>query len=164
MNIQYYFPKNNKEKFELMQFVYDNTDTFVMNTFGYLWESRGWWDKFPIQVYKVGDIIAGMHAFTVNTKAPNTIKTYYVVTGKAFRGNGIAKKLTMDILGEYRNTDMKYFVNSEEGSDGVGFYKKLFNNIYKMEINEFDKADYIFEAPVKTLYNDNSINNSIAKK
>lgn len=164
MSIQYYFSKNNKEKFELMQFVYDNTDTFVMNTFGYLWESRGWWDKFPIQVYKVGDIIAGMHAFTVNTKAPNTIKTYYIVTGKAFRGNGIAKKLTLDILGEYHNTDMMYFVNSEEGSDGVGFYKKLFNNTYKMEINEFNKADYIFEAPVKTLYNDNSTNNSITKE
>lgn len=151
MNIQYFFPKNNKEKFELMQFVYDNTDTFVMNTFGYVWESRGWWDKFPIQVYKIGDIIAGMHAFTVDTKGPDIIKTYYIITGKPFRGRGIAKKLTLDILGEYGKTDKKYFVNSEEGSDGVGFYKKLFSNNYKMEINEFDKADYIFEAPIKTI-------------
>ena len=151
MNIQYYFSKNNKEKFELMQFVYDNTDTFVMNTFGYVWEGRGWWGKFPIQVYKIGDIIAGMHAFTVDTKGPDIIKTYYIVTGKPFRGRGIAKKLTLDILGEYGNTDKKYFVNSEEGSNGVGFYKKLFNNNYKMEINEFDKADYIFEAPIKTI-------------
>lgn len=151
MNIEYYFPKNNKEKFELMQFVYDNTDTFIMNTFGYVWENRGWWNKFPIQVYKIGDIIAGMHAFTVDTKGQDIIKTYYIVTGKSFRGHGIAKKLILDILDEYGKTDKKYFVNSEASSDGVGFYKKFFNNNYKMEINEFDKVDYIFEAPIKAI-------------
>jgi GNAT superfamily N-acetyltransferase len=164
MNIQYYFPKTTQEKFELMEFVHSNTDSFILNTFGYVWENRGWWDKFPIQVYKIGDIIAGMHAFTIDTKAPDMIKTYYIVIAKPFRGRGIAKKLTLDVLGEYRNTSKRYFVNSEEKSDGVAFYKKIFNNNYKMEINEFGTADYIFEASVKDLYNDLSTNNSISEK
>lgn len=153
MNIQYWFPKSTDEKFKLMKFVYDNTDSFILNTFGYVWESRGWWDRFPIQVYMVGDVLAGMHAFTVDTKAPDTIKTYYIVTGKAFRGQGIAKKLTTDILGEYSNTNKKYFVNSEENSDGVGFYKKLFDSRYKVVINEFDTVDFIFEEGVTEIYN-----------
>jgi hypothetical protein len=55
-------------KLKLMEFVYDNTDSFIMNTFGYLWQEREWWNKFPVEVYKVGDIIAGLHAYTVNTK------------------------------------------------------------------------------------------------
>jgi ribosomal protein S18 acetylase RimI-like enzyme len=153
MNIQYWFPKSTDEKFKLMKFVYDNTDSFILNTFGYVWESRGWWDRFPIQVYMVGDVLAGIHAFTVDTKAPDTIKTYYIVTGKAFRGQGIGKKLTMDILGEYSNANKKYFVNSEENSDGVGFYKKLFDNRYKVVINEFDTVDFIFEEGVTEIYN-----------
>ena len=103
MNIQYYTPKTVDDKMKLMKFVYDNTDSFILNTFGYLWESRGWWDKFPIQLYKIDDQIAGMHAFTVDTKAPNTIKTYYIITGKIFRGTGIAKKLTLDVLNEFKN-------------------------------------------------------------
>ena len=57
MSIQYYFAKTDDEKFQLMEFVYNNTDSFILNTFGYLWESRDWWDKFPIQVYKIGDVI-----------------------------------------------------------------------------------------------------------
>ena len=105
MNIQYYTPKTVDDKMKLMKFVYDNTDSFILNTFGYLWESRGWWDKFPIQLYKIDDQIAGMHAFTVDTKAPNTIKTYYIITSKTFRGSGIAKKLTMEVLNEFKNTD-----------------------------------------------------------
>lgn len=152
MSIQYNFPKTVDEKFQLMEFVYNNTNSFILNTFGYVWESRGWWDKFPIQVYKVGDVIAGLHAFTIDTKAPDTIKTYYIVTGKAFRGQGIAKKLTMDVLEEYRNTNKVYFVNSEETSDGVAFYKKLFNNNYKVHVNQFDTYDYIFEEKVNDLY------------
>ena len=151
MNIQYYTPKTVDDKMKLMKFVYDNTDSFILNTFGYLWESRGWWDKFPIQLYKIDDQIAGMHAFTVDTKAPNTIKTYYIITGKIFRGTGIAKKLTMDVLNEFKNTDKKYFVNSEEGSHGVGFYKKLFNNKFTLHMNEFGTVDYNFEASIKTL-------------
>lgn len=153
MNIQYWFPKNTDEKFQLMKFVYDNTDSFILNTFGYVWESRGWWDRFPIQVYMIGDVLAGVHAFTIDKKAPDTIKTYYIVTDKAFRGQGIAKKLTMDILGEYSNTNKKYFVNSEENSDGVGFYKKLFDNRYKVVVNEFDTVDFIFEEGITEIYN-----------
>ena len=156
-NIQYLFPNNTQDKFKLMEFVYENTSSFIMNTFGYVWENRGWWDKFPIQVYKTGDIIAGIHAFTVDAKGPGIIKTYYIVTGKPFRGCGIAKKLTMDILGEYKNTDKEYLVNSEESSDGVKFYKKLFNNNYKMEVNEFNTTDYIFRSPIKTFFKETQI-------
>lgn len=162
--IEYNFAKNTEEKFRLMKFVYQNTDNFILNTFGYIWESRNWWDQFPITTYMIGDEIAGLHAFTIDTKAPDTIKTYYIVTGKCFRGKGIAKKLTLDLLGEYSNTDKKYFVNSEENSDGIGFYKKIFNDRYTISINEFGTIDYNFQALIKQLYNDLSNNNSIPKK
>jgi len=152
-NIKYIFAKNTQEKFELMEFVYKNTDSFIMNTFGYVWENRGWWDKFPIATYMLGDKIVGLHAFTVDTKAPDTIKTYYIITGKSFRGMGIGKKLIMDVLGEYSKTNKKYFVNSEESSDGVKFFKHLFENNFKIEINEFDTVDYLFEDSVSNLYN-----------
>ena len=154
MSIQYYYPKTSEERMELMEFVYKNTDSFILNTFGYLWESRGWWDKFPIQVSKSGSVITGLHAFTVDTKAPNTIKTYYIVTGKAFRKMGIAKALTYDMLNEFKNSGKNYYVNSEEGSGGVNFYKKMFRD-FKMEINEFGTADYIFQAPILDILNNN---------
>lgn len=133
-------------KIKLMEFVYDNTDSFIMNTFGYLWQERGWWDKFPVEVYKVGDIIAGLHAYTVDTKGFNIAKTYYIVTGKAFRGKGIAKKLTKDALHRLKDnkTASTYYVNTEEKSDGVKLYKSLFKNEYKIEKNQFGTMDYIF--------------------
>jgi GNAT superfamily N-acetyltransferase len=133
-------------KLKLMEFVYDNTDSFIMNTFGYLWQEREWWNKFPVEVYKVGDIIAGLHAYTVNTKGLNIAKTYYIVTGKAFRGQGIAKKLTKAALRRLndKKTASTYFVNTEEKSNGVKFYKSLFNSEYKIEKNQFGTLDYIF--------------------
>ena len=150
-NIQYFFAKSTQEKFELMEFVYKNTDSFILNTFGYVWESRGWWDKFPIQVYKINNVIAGIHAFTIDTKGQDIIKTYYIVTAKSFRGRGIAKDLTMDILNEYKNTNKKYFVNSEENSDGAKFYKKLFKNNYTVQSNDFNTCDLIFKSTIKDL-------------
>lgn len=154
MSIEYYYPKTSDKKMELMEFVYKNTNSFTLNTFGYLWESRGWWDIFPIQVSRSGTVITGLHAFTIDTKAPNTIKTYYIVTGKAFRKMGIAKALTYDMLNEFKNSGKNYYVNSEESSDGVNFYKKMFKD-FKMEINEFGTADYIFQAPIVDILNNN---------
>ena len=145
--IEFITPKNIDNKFELMEFVYNNTDSFIMNTFGYVWESRNWWDKFPIQVYRVGNVIAGLHAYTINTKAPSVLKTYYIVTGKAFRGQGIAKKLTLNSIIKHRYECNTYYVNSEEKSGGVEFYTKYFGNRFKMEKNQFGTFDYIFEVP-----------------
>ena len=68
--IKYLQPTTVDEKMKLMEFVYDNTDSFILNTFGYLWESRLWWQTQPIQVYIVNDKIVGLHAFSVNTKGP----------------------------------------------------------------------------------------------
>lgn len=160
--INYITPKTIDEKFRLMKFIHDNSDSFIMNTFGYLWENRQWWDKFPIQTYTVGETVAGLHAFTVDTKNVDTIKTYYIITHPAFRGQGIAKKMLFDLFSEFRNTDKKYFVNSEENSEGVNFYKKIFKDRFTLKINEFGTVDYIFEAPIKQLYNDLSNNISIS--
>ena len=92
-----------------------------------------------------------MHAFTIDTKGQDIIKTYYIVTAKSFRGRGIAKDLTMDILNEYKNTNKKYFVNSEENSDGAKFYKKLFKNNYTVQSNDFNTCDLIFKSTIKDL-------------
>jgi len=155
MSIQQHIPTSVNDKLKLMKFIYDNTDSFILNTFGYLWESRNWWDKFPIHLYMVDDNIAGMHAFTVDTKAPDTIKTYYIITGVKYRNKGIAKKLTMEVLNQFKDTDKKFFVNSEEKSSGVNFYKKLFKDSFTLHGNEFGTIDYYFEASVKSLTNSN---------
>ena len=151
--IKYLQPTTVEEKMKLMEFVYKNTNSFILNTFGYLWESRLWWCVQPIQVYMVGDVIAGLHAFSVNTKAQGTLKTYYIVTGKAFRKQGIAKQLTLKALRDYKDKCDNYFVNSEENSDGIHFYSSLFDHQYTLTKNEFGTLDYNFEESIKSLTN-----------
>jgi GNAT superfamily N-acetyltransferase len=136
---------------KMMEFIYKNTDSFILNTFGYLWESRNWWETFPVQLVKIDSDIICLHAYTKNNKAPGLMKTYYVVTHKAFRGQGLAKKLTIQSIRDSQYDCENYFVNSEENSPGVSFYKKLFNDNYTMTKNEFGTLDYNFQAPIKTL-------------
>ena len=33
------------DKLRFMQFIYKNTDSFIMNTFGHVWSGRNWWKK-----------------------------------------------------------------------------------------------------------------------
>lgn len=146
-------PETIDGKFQLMEFVYKNTDSFIMNTFGFVWENRQWWSKFPVQVYKIDNQIIGLHAFTYNTKKESTIKTYYIVTHKAFRGQGIAKKMIIHTLNTYSEVSSNYFVNSEENSDGMHFFKKLFNDKFLLTKNEFGSLDYVFEAPIDHILN-----------
>jgi GNAT superfamily N-acetyltransferase len=141
-------PKNVDMKFKLMNFVFDNTDSFILNTFGYLWEERQWWGKFPISVYMIDNKIAGLHAFTCNTKGVDTLKTYYIVTGEEYRGQGIAKKLIRHDLAENAHICRRYYVNSEEGSDGIGLFKSMFGDNYSLLSNEFNTQDYIFESSI----------------
>lgn len=152
--IEYIYPYTQETKFKLMEFVFKNTDSFILNTFGYLWEERKWWDTFPVQVYKIDDKIVGLHAFSIGTKDNNTFKTYYIITDKNSKGKGIAKQLILSSLEMYlSDTITTYYVNSEESSDGIGFFTKLFNNNFTKEINQFGTADYIFKAPIKTILN-----------
>jgi len=149
--IKYLQPTTVEEKMKLMEFVYNNTNSFILNTFGYLWESRLWWCTQPIQVYMEGKEIVGLHAFSVNTKSPGTLKTYYIVTHKNHRGKGIAKKLTMAALKDYKDKCDNYFVNSEQLSDGVEFYKKIFDYQYTLSLNEFRTHDFNFEESIESL-------------
>lgn len=139
------------DKFELMKFVYDNTDSFIMNTFGYLWESRDWWDKQIIDIYRDDNTkeILVLHAYSVNVK-PNTLKTYYIVTNKKNRGKGLAKIMILQALRKYAHLVEKYYVNSEEHSEGVKFYKKLLGNP-TIETNEFGTKDFIFQKLIKDI-------------
>jgi len=155
-NIQFYTAMNDDSKFQLMEFIYKNTDSFILNTFGYVWENRKWWLKQPIMAYYDKDIIVGMHAFSVNTKAEDTLKTYYIVVDKKYRGKGIAKTLTIEALKEYRNLCKYYFVNSEENSDGVKFYKKLFGNQFTEKRNQFGSIDFEFKAEIFDLLKNES--------
>lgn len=152
--IEYIYPSDEDMKFKLMEFVYKNTDSFILNTFGYLWEERKWWNKFPIQVYKINDKIVGLHAFSIGTKEDNVFKTYYIITDKEYRGKGIAKQLILCSLDYYEsNTCTTYYVNSEENSDGIPFFKKMFDNQFVKQKNQFGTDDYIFKAPIKTILN-----------
>jgi hypothetical protein len=141
-----------EDKFKLMEFVYKNTNSFIMNTFGYLWADRNWWQNHPIEAYMTGDVIAGIHAKAIiSKKAPDdTLKTYYIVTGKAFRGQGIAKKLIHHSLFNNTHYVKNYYVNTEENSEGVQFFTKVLQQNYRIEKNEFGTFDYVFELPIKT--------------
>jgi predicted GNAT family acetyltransferase len=136
------------KKMELMEFVYNNSNSFILNTFGFIWESRQWWGMQPIQVYKKDGNIVGLHAFTTNHKGPGVLKTYYIITDKTCRGEGIARELTSYALNEYKDICKTFFVNSEEGSDGVYFYKLMFDNQYTTTVNEFGSKDFIFQKSI----------------
>ena len=151
--VKYITPTTQAQKYDLMKFMYDNTDSFVMNTFGYLWETRGWWEKFPIQITTLehNTSIVGMHAFTLNTKAPDTLKTYYIAVGKTFRGQGVAKKMTIDALRDHELFCKRFYVNSVEGSDGTLLYDKIFKNGYRESPNEFGRVDHEYEDDITNI-------------
>lgn len=145
-------------KFELMEFVYNNTDTFVMNTFGQVWENRQWWNHWNayIDLYYTSDPqnpIGGLHAYTCNIKdfPQRILKTYYIVVNKNLRGQGIGKTLTLHALNKHKNDCDTFFVNSMQGSSGVEFYKKFFTDKCPPEIipNGLGSKDYVFKAPIK---------------
>ena len=140
---------NEIEKLHFMKFVYDNTDSFIMTTFGHVWSSRDWWNKFPIQVcLDENNKVIGLHAYTVNDKKTKTLKTYYIVTEKNSRGKGIARILITNALLENKDKVDTYFVNTDKNSDGALFYLKWLGNNFKKEKNDFNSEDLIFEEPI----------------
>jgi len=144
--LEYFLPKTQEDKYTLMKFVYDNTDSFVMNTFGYLWETRQWWFEHPVIVayYEDTDIMVGLHAFTCNTKANCTLKTYYIVTDKKFKGQGVGKLLTKKALQDSQLWCNTFYVNSNS-SEGIAFYTKLVGNPVSRKPNEFGGEDCEFQ-------------------
>jgi len=148
--LKYVIPSKQEDKYRLMNFVYNNTESFVMNTFGYLWETRRWWEQFPVLIacYEQTDIIVGLHAFTCNTKAEKTLKTYYIVTDKKYKGKGIGKMLTQAALGDSELWCDKFYVNSNS-IKGIGFYKKLIGEPKSVKYNEFGNQDCEFECNFK---------------
>ena len=132
------------DKLRFIKFIYDNTDSYILNTFGHTWSSRNWWEEYPIEVCTddSGKVL-GLHAYTVNTKAENTLKTYYIVTSKYNRGNGLAK-----LLIKHKDNIKFYYVNSDVKSDGAIFYKKWLGNNYITEDNDFNSQDVIFKEPI----------------
>lgn len=150
--------KSQADKYKLAEFVYDNTDNFVMNTFALLWENRQLWCEFPpLVMFDDKNNIIGMHAFAVkeiNNK--NYLKTYYIVTDKQHRGQGIAKKLTLQVMNDLKDKFTYFYVNSVEGSDGERFYRKIITNRPKKKINEFNTQDYIFTGKITKILDKNT--------
>jgi len=157
MNINYVTVNNLNEidKLRFIKFVYDNTDSFIMNTFGHTWSSRNWWGKFPIEVCTddAGKVL-GLHAYTVNTKAVQTLKTYYIVTSKDSRGQGIAKLLIKNAIHKHKDDIKFYYVNSDVRSEGAIFYKKWLGQNFEIEKNDFNSQDIIFKEPIYNIINE----------
>tara|TARA_A100000172_G_scaffold34932_1_gene21180 strand:- start:300 stop:776 length:477 start_codon:yes stop_codon:yes gene_type:complete len=137
------------DKLRFIKFIYDNTNSFILNTFGHTWSGRDWWSKYPIEVC-VDDEgkVLGLHAYTVNDKFEDTLKTYYIVTSKGSRGKGIAKILIKNAI--YKNKDKInfYYVNSDTKSEGAIFYKKWLGENFTLEDNDFNSQDIIFKEPI----------------
>lgn len=150
MNIVTVYPTNYQEKCELMEFVYKNTDSFIMNTFGFLWESRDLW-SYGVDVAKddKGNII-GLHAAHIKdiNNEPH-VKTYYIVTDKNRQGEGIAKKLILHLLLDATIANYsKYYVNSEINSPGVKFFKKFIGIEPEIVNNDFGTTDCVFKTTI----------------
>ena len=137
------------DKLRFIKFVYNNTDSFIMNTFGHTWSGRNWWEKYPIEVCTNdnGKVI-GLHAYTVNAKAKDTLKTYYIVTDKSCRGKGVAKLLIKNAIYKHKDNIKFYYVNSDIRSDGSFFFKKWLGNNFVIKDNDFNSQDMIFTEPI----------------
>jgi hypothetical protein len=137
------------DKLRFIKFIYDNTDSFILNTFGHTWSGRNWWEKYPIEVC-IDDRgrVLGLHAYTVNSKAENTLKTYYIVTSKKNRGLGIAKLLIKNALHKHKDNIKFYYVNSDVKSDGAIFFKKWLGTNFIIKDNDFKSQDIIFKEPI----------------
>ena len=151
MNINYVTINdcNELDRLRFIKFVYDNTDSFILNTFGHVWSGRNWWEKFPIEVCTddTGKVL-GLHAYTVNDKAQYTLKTYYIVTSKESRGQGVAKLLIKNAIHKHRDRIKIYYVNSDIKSQGAIFYKKWFGDNFNTTKNDFNSEDITFKEPI----------------
>ena len=156
MNINYVTINecNDLDKLRFIKFIYDNTDSFIMNTFGHVWSGRDWWDKYPIEACTddVGRVL-GLHAYTVNNKAKDILKTYYIVTSKEARGKGIAKLLIKNAIYKHKDSIKFYYVNTDVRSDGLFFFKKWLGNNFVIKDNDFNSQDMIFEEPIYNIIN-----------
>lgn len=140
---------NELDKLRFIKFVYDNTDSFIMNTFGHVWSGRDYWNKFPIEVCTddAGRVL-GLHAYTVNDKYKDTLKTYFIVTDKNSRNMGIAKLLIKNAIYKHKNSVKYYYVNSDVRSAGFSFFKKWLGEKYEIVKNDFNSQDIIYEEPI----------------
>ena len=140
---------NELDKLRFIKFVYDNTNSFILNTFGHVWSGRNWWKKFPIEVCTddAGRVL-GLHAYSVNDKHKNTLKTYFIVTSKAARGRGIAKLLIKNAIYKHKDKIAFYYVNSDVRSDGFSFFKKWLGENYEIIDNDFNSQDIIYKEPI----------------
>lgn len=156
MNIKYVTINKLTEidKLRFIKFVYDNTNSFILNTFGHTWSGRDWWSKYPIEACTddKGKVL-GLHAYTVNDKYKDTLKTYYIVTSKDSRGQGIAKLLIKNAIFKHKDNIKFYYVNSDIKSEGAIFYKKWLGNNFTEEDNDFKSKDIIFKEPIYNIIN-----------
>lgn len=151
MNINYVTINecNELDKLRFIKFIYDNTDSFILNTFGHVWSGRNWWEKFPIEVCTddTGRVL-GLHAYSVNDKHKNTLKTYFIVTNKEARGHGIAKLLIKNAIHKHKDKIAFYYVNSDIRSAGFSFFKKWLGKNYEIIDNDFNSQDIIYKEPI----------------
>ena len=156
MNIKYVTINKLTEidKLRFIKFVYDNTNSFILNTFGHTWSGRDWWSKYHIEACTddKGKVL-GLHAYTVNDKYEDTLKTYYIVTSKDSRGQGIAKLLIKNAIFKHKDNIKFYYVNSDIKSEGAIFYKKWLGDNFIEEDNDFKSKDIIFKEPIYNIIN-----------
>ena len=153
LNYQYFYCQSQSDKYKLAEFIYNNTDNFVMNTFALLWENRNFWKKWqPLVMFDENGKIVGVHAFAekeINNK--KYLKTYYIVTNKDYRGKGIAKQLTLQVINDFKDVYTDFFVNSIQDSDGDKFYRRIITNRPTKKINEFGTIDMIFKNKISKI-------------
>ena len=159
-NISLYYIecKSQTDKYRLSEFIYNNTDNFVMNTFALLWENRNFWSEYRplIMIDNNTGKVIGLHAFAekvIDNK--KYLKTYYIVIHKDYRGKGIAKQLTMQVLKDFQEYYKWFYVNSVEKSDGEYFYRKTITNKPSKKVNEFGTTDLIFTGSISRILKKN---------
>lgn len=157
LQYQYFHCQSQSDKYKLAEFIYNNTDNFVMNTFALLWENRKFWKRWqPLVAFDENGKIIGIHAFAekeINGK--KYLKTYYIVTSKECRGKGIAKQLTLQVINDFKEIYSDFFVNSIQNSDGDKFYRKFISDKPTKKVNEFGTIDMLFKNKISKILKNN---------
>lgn len=142
-----------EQKYEIGQFIFDNTETFVLNTFMYLWESRDWWKSQPIDTCRDQDGKLVGIKINAEKKEIDTLKSYYSVIRKDYREKHIFSRLLLESLYDH---DCKYIiVTCTVGRDGERFYGRLLDGKKscktEYKTSEFGDTDVVFTIELKDM-------------
>lgn len=130
-----------EESGDLKQYVVENVEDPILQTFNTLWDERDYW-KYPPCVAMYNGEIVGFCAYTINEKYPGFLKVYYLHVKVEYRRRGITKKFLKYIADIALSNNVGVLYITEENTDGSKLFK---DKKYQTKENEFGTIDKVYE-------------------